>query len=88
MAGELRWLFTKEELVNTPSRKAGIDAEKELNYRQQCANLIQDMGQKLQVYPYFSLSFPHLHMLFTSQFPVSTTILNDLLAFKCFILYI
>ena len=51
MAGEQRWLFTKEELQNTPSRKAGIDAEKELNYRQQCANLIQDMGQKLQVYP-------------------------------------
>lgn len=53
MAGEQRWIFSNQELQNTPSRKAGVDAEKELTYRQQCANLIQDMGQKLQVYPSF-----------------------------------
>jgi len=45
-------MFTKEQLQNTPSRKNGIDADKELSYRQQAANLIQDMGQRLQVYPF------------------------------------
>lgn len=52
MAGEERWYFTKEEINNSPSRKCGIDAEKELSYRQQGAKLIQDMGQRLQVYPF------------------------------------
>lgn len=46
------WIFSKEELQNTPSRKCGIDAEKELAYRQQAASMIQDMGQRLQVYPW------------------------------------
>jgi len=46
-----RWLFTADQLANTPSRKCGIDGEKESNYRQQAASLIQDMGQRLQVYP-------------------------------------
>lgn len=49
MAGSDRWYFTKDVLANTPSRKCGIDADKELSYRQQAANLIQDMGQRLQV---------------------------------------
>ncbi|KAI1290156.1 Cyclin-T2 [Halotydeus destructor] len=49
MAGSDRWYFSKEVLENTPSRKCGMDAEKELSYRQQTANLIQDMGQRLQV---------------------------------------
>lgn len=44
-----RWYFTKEQLENSPSRKCGYDAEKELSCRQQAANLIQDMGQRLQV---------------------------------------
>lgn len=48
MAGE-RWIFTKDQLLNTPSRKSGIENDKELIYRQQAANLIQDMGQRLQV---------------------------------------
>lgn len=47
--GDERWYFTKEELENSPSRRCGIDAEKELSYRQQAANLIQDIGQKLKV---------------------------------------
>ncbi|XP_050406138.1 cyclin-T2 isoform X1 [Patella vulgata] len=47
MAGE-RWTFSKSQLLNTPSRKCGIDTDKELSYRQQAANLIQDMGQRLQ----------------------------------------
>lgn len=53
---EHRWVFTKEEIANTPSRKCGIGSDKELNYRQQAANLMQDMGQQLQVYPFMFLS--------------------------------
>lgn len=45
-----RWYFTAEQLANSPSRKCGISADQELNYRQTTANLIQDMGQRLQVY--------------------------------------
>nr|XP_023014591.1 cyclin-T2 isoform X1 [Leptinotarsa decemlineata] len=43
------WYFTKEQLENSPSRRAGLDAHKELGYRQQAANFIQDMGQRLKV---------------------------------------
>ena len=50
MAAE-RWIFTRSQLENTPSRRCGIDSDKELNYRQHTANFIQEMGQKLQVYP-------------------------------------
>lgn len=53
MAVDSRWYFTREQLRNSPSRKGGIEPEKELSYRQQAANLIQDMGQRLQVYPWF-----------------------------------
>lgn len=48
MAGE-RWIFTNSQLLDTPSRKCGIDNDKELAYRQQAANLIQEMGQSLIV---------------------------------------
>ncbi|KAI5186198.1 cyclin-T2 isoform X2 [Manis pentadactyla] len=44
-----RWFFTREQLENTPSRRCGVEADKELSYRQQAANLIQDMGQRLNV---------------------------------------
>ncbi|XP_013136584.1 PREDICTED: cyclin-T1 [Papilio polytes] len=47
--GQEKWYFTKEQLQNSPSRRCGLDADKELAYRQQAANLIQDMGQRLQV---------------------------------------
>ncbi|KAF3420792.1 hypothetical protein E2986_12702 [Frieseomelitta varia] len=47
MATDEKWYFTKEQLTNTPSRRCGIDADKELSYRQQAANFIQDMGQRL-----------------------------------------
>lgn len=50
-----RWYFTEEQLVNSPSRKCGINAELELSYRQRAANLIQEMGQRLQVYVDLSL---------------------------------
>ncbi|CAL7933148.1 unnamed protein product [Xylocopa violacea] len=49
MAADEKWYFTKEQLTNTPSRRCGIDADKELSYRQQAANFIQDMGQRLVV---------------------------------------
>ncbi|XP_045530889.1 cyclin-T isoform X2 [Pieris brassicae] len=50
MAGaQEKWYFSKEQLQNSASRKCGLDADKELAYRQQAANLIQDMGQRLQV---------------------------------------
>ncbi|KAF7268426.1 hypothetical protein GWI33_018436 [Rhynchophorus ferrugineus] len=44
-----KWYFTKEQLDNTPSRLCGFDGYKELQYRQQAANFIQDMGQRLKV---------------------------------------
>ncbi|XP_078727074.1 uncharacterized protein LOC144943478 [Lampetra fluviatilis] len=43
------WIFTREQMDSTPSRLAGIDAERELLYRQQAATLVQDMGQRLNV---------------------------------------
>lgn len=49
--GSSRWFFSRERLENTPSRHCGVEADKELSYRQQAANLIQDMGQRLNVYP-------------------------------------
>ncbi|XP_070814230.1 cyclin-T2-like isoform X1 [Chaetodon trifascialis] len=44
-----KWLFSRERLDNTPSRRCGIEADRELSYRQQAANLIQDIGQRLNV---------------------------------------
>jgi cyclin T len=44
-----RWYFSKEVLASTPSIKAGLPVTKELSYRQQAANFIQDMGQHLRV---------------------------------------
>ncbi|XP_055074448.1 cyclin-T2b isoform X1 [Misgurnus anguillicaudatus] len=44
-----KWLFTREQLENTPSRRCGVEPDRELSYRQQAANLIQDMGQRLNV---------------------------------------
>ncbi|KAJ3584231.1 hypothetical protein NHX12_014727 [Muraenolepis orangiensis] len=47
-----KWLFSREQLDgSTPSRRCGVEADRELSYRQQAANLIQDMGQRLNVYP-------------------------------------
>lgn len=52
MEADEKWYFSKEQLDNTPSRKLGYDSDKELSCRQQAANFIQDMGQRLQVYPF------------------------------------
>ena len=46
-----RWFFSKDDVVTgTPSVKAGLPVPKEVSYRQQAANFIQDMGQHLRVY--------------------------------------
>ncbi|CAO1306319.1 unnamed protein product [Diamesa tonsa] len=44
-----KWYFTAEQLANSPTRKSGMNADQELSYRQRAANLIQEMGQRLQV---------------------------------------
>uniref|UniRef100_A0AAR2IS70 Cyclin-like domain-containing protein n=1 Tax=Pygocentrus nattereri TaxID=42514 RepID=A0AAR2IS70_PYGNA len=44
-----KWLFNREQIENSPSRRCGIEPDRELSYRQQAANLIQDMGQRLNV---------------------------------------
>ncbi|XP_041700074.1 cyclin-T2 [Coregonus clupeaformis] len=44
-----KWFFNREQLETTPSRRSGVDPDRELSYRQQAANLIQDMGQRLNV---------------------------------------
>lgn len=46
---KMRWYFTKQELHDSPSRVHGVDSDKELSYRQHAANMIQDMGQRLNV---------------------------------------
>eukprot|EP00795_Rhopilema_esculentum_P014070 gene14070-5056_t len=52
-----RWYFTREQIRNSPSvREGGIDCAKELGYRQQCANFVQDIGQRLAVYVHFPSS--------------------------------
>ncbi|XP_060785195.1 cyclin-T2a isoform X2 [Neoarius graeffei] len=44
-----KWFFSREQLEATPSRRSGVEPDRELSYRQQAANLIQDMGQRLNV---------------------------------------
>ncbi|KAM9828786.1 cyclin-T1 isoform 6-T7 [Syngnathus typhle] len=44
-----KWYYNRQEIDNNPSRRAGLDPDKELSYRQQAANLLQDMGQRLNV---------------------------------------
>lgn len=44
-----RWLFTKEQIINSPSRKYNIDYEKEIKYRHSVSGFIQDLGQSLKL---------------------------------------
>ncbi|CAG6021950.1 cyclin-T1 isoform 2-T2 [Menidia menidia] len=44
-----KWYYTRQQIESSPSRRAGLDPDKELSYRQQAANLLQDMGQRLNV---------------------------------------
>lgn len=89
MATDEKWYFTKEQLTNTPSRRCGIDADKELSYRQQAANFIQDMGQRLVVYPFdeytFSCVFLNLPFPLSSLFHVPFTpfINSELFLHRC-----
>eukprot|EP00899_Mesostigma_viride_P020587 jgi/Mesvir1/2852/Mv13939-RA.1 len=46
---ESRWLFTKEELDNCPSRQDGIDVKKEAAYRRSYCLHIQETGMRLKV---------------------------------------
>jgi len=48
-ASRQQWYFSDEKIQNTPSRRHAISADKEESYRQQAANFIQDMGQRLSV---------------------------------------
>jgi len=48
-AGAKRWYFSEDLFTKSPSRKLMVSADKEESYRQQAANFIQDMGQRLQV---------------------------------------
>lgn len=41
--------YTKEEIEDSPSRRDGIDAKKELLSRRICANLIQEAGIRLRI---------------------------------------
>merc|ERR1711963_439094 len=49
LMGPKRWYFSESQLRNTPTVRGGLALEKELSYRQQAANFIQDMGQLLDV---------------------------------------
>ncbi|XP_038864667.1 cyclin-T1-like [Salvelinus namaycush] len=44
-----KWYFTREQIENSPSRRAGLDPDKELSYRQQAANLLQDSDSMSQL---------------------------------------
>ncbi|KAB0389078.1 hypothetical protein E2I00_014190 [Balaenoptera physalus] len=68
-----RWYFTREQLENSPSRRFGLDPDKELSYRQQAANLLQDMGQRLNVYP-CGLGLRPWIVCFRSQLTINTAI--------------
>lgn len=46
---KIRWYFTKNELMNSPSRADGVDFDKELSYRQLTASMIQEMGHRLKL---------------------------------------
>jgi hypothetical protein len=46
---ESRWIFAKEKIENSPSRLDGISIEDELNFRQDAAILITDLGAMLKV---------------------------------------
>ena len=54
MATNPRWMFTKEQLVDTPSRKY-MNEQTELETRQLAAMFIQDTAQALEMYPFFLL---------------------------------
>ncbi|KFD66591.1 hypothetical protein M514_01589 [Trichuris suis] len=48
-ASTSRWLFTSEQLSDSPSIREGMSVAKELHCRQQAASHIQEVGQKLSL---------------------------------------
>ena len=54
-----RWILSQEQVKNTPSRQQGMDDITETHQRQHAANLVQEIGQRLQVYPYQTLAVVH-----------------------------
>ena len=67
------WIFTEEELQNSPSRKCGVTLEEETRYRQKAVDYMKRVGKKLRLYvnkieyrkkaqnhffPYLFISFP------------------------------
>ncbi|XP_011306172.1 cyclin-T1-1-like [Fopius arisanus] len=49
MERRTRWVFTREQLLDTPSRRGGMEPERESSYRRQAANFIRHVGQKLSL---------------------------------------
>lgn len=43
------WIFTEEELENSPSRRDGISFEDENKYRRKIFNYVRKMGLKLKL---------------------------------------
>ncbi|KAG8327907.1 Cyclin-T2 [Homalodisca vitripennis] len=69
MEADEKWYFSKEQLANTPSRKFGYDADRELSCRQQAANFIQDMGQRLHVCWGACVTGPYSMIIFSGSPP-------------------
>ncbi|XP_071623330.1 cyclin-T1-like [Heliangelus exortis] len=44
-----QWYFSRQQLEQNPSCRAGLEPSRELWYRQQAAGLLQDMGQRLSL---------------------------------------
>ena len=47
------WIFTEEELENSPSRKCGIAVEAENLHRKKAVKYIRTIGQRLNLYVNF-----------------------------------
>lgn len=82
---EDRWYFSKEQLENTPSKRFGINADKELSYRQIAANLIQEMGQRLHTTQLcINTAIVYMHRFY--MYHPFTLFLRDAMATACLFL--
>uniref|UniRef100_A0A3Q2CTH9 Cyclin-T1 n=1 Tax=Cyprinodon variegatus TaxID=28743 RepID=A0A3Q2CTH9_CYPVA len=62
-----KWYYTRQQIENSPSRRAGLDPDKELSYRQQAANLLQDMGQRLNSQLTINTAIVYMHRFYMVQ---------------------
>uniref|UniRef100_A0A3Q0RC98 Cyclin-T1 n=1 Tax=Amphilophus citrinellus TaxID=61819 RepID=A0A3Q0RC98_AMPCI len=62
-----KWYFIRQQIDNSPSRRAGLDPDKELSYRQQAANLLQDMGQRLNSQLTINTAIVYMHRFYMIQ---------------------